>query len=263
MPPVKPTSGYRFRLTSLSWRWLAVAVLTFALAACGGVVPRPSVSKPPSAGSRASVPAPRPQLNAALVGVRPGPPAAGLGFGAGNARAALASFIASCPRLVRRSDNSGLTRPEDWQAPCSAAPGWPAENAAGFFARWFETAEVSDGRAFVTGYYEPEIAGVRTKQPGYTVPVYGRPPDLTRARPGEAPARPDGTMPPGRYDENGRFVPYYDRAAIEDGALAGQGLEIAWVADPVEFFFLQIQGSGRLVAPDGTVMRIGFAVQNV
>jgi membrane-bound lytic murein transglycosylase A len=62
--------------------------------------------------------------------------------------------------------------------------------------------------------------------------------------------------------ENGVMVPYYDRAQIEDGALAGRGLEIAWAKDPIDFFFLQIQGSGRLQQPDGSVMRIGYAGQN-
>jgi len=88
------------------------------------------------------------------------------------------------------------------------------------------------------------------------------PADLVRARPGEADPLPDGRQPFGRYDASGRFVPYHDRAAIEDGALAGKGLEIAWVADPIEFFFLQVQGSGRLRAPDGSVIRLGFAGQN-
>ena len=69
-------------------------------------------------------------------------------------------------------------------------------------------------------------------------------------------------MPLGRYGPNGKFTEYFDRAAIEQGALMGRGLEIAWAADPVEFFFLQVQGSGRLRAPDGTVMRIGYAGQN-
>ena len=58
------------------------------------------------------------------------------------------------------------------------------------------------------------------------------------------------------------FVPYHDRTAIEEGALAGRGLEIAWAADPIDLFFLQIQGSGRLRLPDGGVMRIGYAEQN-
>jgi membrane-bound lytic murein transglycosylase A len=66
----------------------------------------------------------------------------------------------------------------------------------------------------------------------------------------------------GRYDASGNFVPFYERAEIENGALAGRGLEIAWAADPIEFFFLQIQGSGLLRLPDGSRMRIGYAGQN-
>jgi membrane-bound lytic murein transglycosylase A len=69
-------------------------------------------------------------------------------------------------------------------------------------------------------------------------------------------------MPLGRYDANGIFVPYWDRTQIDNGALAGQGLELAWAADPAELFFLQVQGSGRLRAPDGTIMRIGYAGEN-
>ena len=62
--------------------------------------------------------------------------------------------------------------------------------------------------------------------------------------------------------KNGNLVMYADRTAIEEGKLAGRGLEIAWAKDPVEFFFLQIQGSGRLRLPDGGVMRIGYESQN-
>lgn len=192
----------------------------------------------------------------------PGPRPGSLGMDAGRASDALAAFVTSCPRLVARTDTSGLTRPQDWSDACNAAAGWPAADARRFFATFFETAKVSDGSAFVTGYFEPEIAGVRTRQPGFDVPVYELPPDLVRARPGDAPPLPDGQQPKGRYDETGRFVPYYSRAEIEDGALAGKGLELAWAADPIAFFFLQIQGSGRLRAPDGSVIRLGYAGQN-
>ena len=58
------------------------------------------------------------------------------------------------------------------------------------------------------------------------------------------------------------LIPYYDRAAIEDGALSGRNLELAWAADSIDFFFLQVQGSGRLKLPDGSVMRIGYGGQN-
>jgi membrane-bound lytic murein transglycosylase A len=186
-----------------------------------------------------------------------------LGLAQADASAALASFAESCPRLLRRTDASGLTTGDDWQPACSAASGWPRGDAAGFFARQFETAVLGDGASFVTGYYEPEIAGSRRKRPGYDVPVYAMPQDLVRAWPAETPPEQrTGRAPLGRYDAQGRFVPYYDRTQIEDGALAGRGLELAWVADPVEFFFLQVQGSGRLRGPDGEIMRIGYAGQN-
>ncbi|WP_408587796.1 murein transglycosylase A [Novosphingobium sp.] len=228
------------------------------LGGCGRIIPE---TGGPVVGPR-PLPQPTPPATAALIGVHPGPPAPGLGFGADNARAALASFIASCPRLTRRADGSGLTRPADWAPACAAAGTWPAADAARFFSSYFETARVGDGSSFITGYYEPEIAGVRTRQPGFDVPVYAAPPDLVRANPGDAAPLPDGRMPLGRYDETGRFVPYWDRAAIEDGALAGKGLEIAWAADAAELFFLQVQGSGRLRAPDGSVVRLGYAAVN-
>jgi membrane-bound lytic murein transglycosylase A len=192
-------------------------------------------------------------------------PAAPLDLAALAAKAgpALASFRESCPRLLARTDASGLTTNEDWRPACTAAATWPSSDAAGFFTTWFEPATVGDGTAFVTGYFEPEIAGSRTPDPRLPVPVYGQPPDLVRDWPDEVPPEQRAGRPPlGRRDETGRFVPYYDRAAIEDGALAGRGLEVAWVADPIEFFFLQVQGSGRLRAPDGSVMRIGYAGQN-
>lgn len=230
-------------------------LLSLALLLLGGclrLVPQ-GVPRPPT---------PLTGSTAALVGTHRGPLAAGLGFRAANTRAALAAFVTSCPRLTRRTDSSGLTRPDDWAPACAAAAGWPPEDAPGFFGRYFETATVARGEAFVTGYYLPEIAGVRTRQPGFDVPVYAMPPDLVRARVGDAAPLPGGGQPFGRYDAAGRFVPYFDRAAIEGGALAGKGLEIAWVADRAELFFLQVQGSGRLRAPDGTILRLGYAGQN-
>jgi membrane-bound lytic murein transglycosylase A len=197
------------------------------------------------------------------MGVRAGPSIGSISLAQADAGAALASFVESCPKLLRRTDASGLTRPDDWRAACDGAAGWPRTDAARFFASYFETAVVGDGAAFVTGYYEPEIAGVRTRLPGFDVPVYGLPPDLVRGWPAETPPEQrTGRAPLGRYDESGQFVPYYDRTEIENGALAGRGLEIAWAADPVELFFLQIQGSGRLRGPAGEIMRIGYAGQN-
>jgi membrane-bound lytic murein transglycosylase A len=205
---------------------------------------------------------PPPPVNALAAGVRPGPAITSLGFTPGGAKAALAAFAASCPKLAGRGDPSGLTRAFDWQKPCADAVSWNPDYAAAFFTSDFETAEVAGGTAFATGYFEPEIAGARKHLPGFDVPVYGLPMDLVRAKPGDADPLPGGKMPLGRYDGNGKFVPYYSRAEIEDGTLSGLELAIAWAKDPVEFFFLQVQGSGQLLAPDGSVMRIGYAGQN-
>lgn len=176
------------------------------------------------------------------------------------AEAAFQAFRISCPSLITRQDVSGLTRPEDWRVACEDAetrtPDGPAAPAAIFFRRHFEAVEVGDGAAFVTGYYEPEIRGARTRQPGFEVPVYAVPPDLLDTNPTT------GERGRGRVDQDGAYVLYFDRAAIENGVLAGRGLEIAWAADPVDLFFLQIQGSGRLRLPDGGIMRIGYASQN-
>ena len=231
---------------------------TALLAACGQVIPQNGVVPLPPP-PIASNPAP---VSAVTTGIAPGPDLASLGLTAATAAPALAAFRESCPRLLARPDNSGLTRPADWQAACGAATNWPASDAAAFFTGRFETVAVGTAATYVTGYFEPQIAGTRDHRPGFDVPVYGIPADLVHARPGDAPLKPNGQTPFGRYDETGHFVPYHERAEIENGALAGQGLEIAWAADPVEFFFLQIQGSGQLVAPDGSVMRIGYAADN-
>ena len=79
----------------------------------------------------------------------------------------------------------------------------------------------SPARGFATGYFEPEIAGSRTRRPGFEVPVYRMPDDLVRAWPADMPeAERTGRPPLGRYDASGAFVPYYDRTEIENGALA-------------------------------------------
>ena len=210
----------------------------------------------------AETPAPTPPTSA-LLGAERGPPIASLGIAEADARMALASFVESCPRLLAREDASGLTRARDWEPACRGAPAWPTSEALNFFTEHFEAAVIGEGDAFATGYYEPEIAGQRTRAPGYDVPVYRLPEDLVRAWPEDTPEdQREGRPPLGRYDESGKFVPYYDRGEIEDGALADRGLEIAWAADPIELFFLQIQGSGLLRAPDGSRMRIGYAGQN-
>ena len=130
-----------------------------------------------------------------------------------------------------------------------------------FFLRNFEIVQVGDGKSFATGYFEPEIAGSRARASGYDVPIYKRPSDLIDVDLGQFSDSLKGKKIRGRV-KGQSFVPYADRTEIEEGGLTGRGLEIAWAADPIEFFFLQVQGSGRLRLPDGSVMRIGYDGQN-
>ena len=240
---------------------LGILLAVILLAGCAGIIPSPSGRSasplPDTFTGNAAV------ANAAFAGVRRGPDVGKLRMTPGDASTALASFIESCPKLLRRTDASGLTSQNDWRAACDASSNWSLGQAGNFFAKFFETAQVGDGAAFATGYFEPEIKGSRTRLPGYDTPVYAMPSDLVRGWPDDVTTENRTGRPPlGRFDSAGKFVSYYDRAEIEGGALAGRGLEIGWAKDPVEFFFLQIQGSGRLIAPDGTVTRIGYAGQN-
>ena len=215
--------------------------------------PTPAPAPAPAPGPGPVTIAPPPPANAIAAGVSiAGAPFFASQFAAGRA---LEAFRMSCPVVTRRRDQSGLTANADWSAVCAEAARIAPENAASFFLNRFDWLRVGDGKAFATGYYEPEIAGSRVPMPGY-VPIYRKPPDLVRC------TRPDGQTGRGRIDQTGTCVLYFTRAEIEDGALAGKGLEMAWAADPIELFFLQIQGSGRVRFPDGGVMRIGYADQN-
>jgi membrane-bound lytic murein transglycosylase A len=240
----------------LAIRAVAIAATALLVAACATRRPPPApptAPPPPVIVPVPPAPVPPPPANALAAGVTLASPVT---LTDAQARSALAAFTLSCPVLVRREDKSGLTRGPDWQELCALATLANLRSPAEFFRDRFEWVRVGEGKAFATGYYEPEIAGSRLPQPGFALPIYRTPPDLVRC------TKPDGTTGRGRIDETGTCVLYYTRAEIEDGALAGKGLELAWAADPIELFFLQIQGSGRLKAPDGTVMRIGYDNQN-
>lgn len=278
---------------------LALALLPLALAGCAGAIPAAETAStpPPSrlpyetvspAPGRVPSPAPAPTATTSYVipratplpamtgaGViasadvaqaagqtlRRGPEIASLPIAADDARAALAAFRLTCPSVTKRQDASGLTRPEDWRAPCDAAASWGDKDPVRFFAEAFEAVQVGEGAAFATGYFEPEIAGTRTRQPGFEVPVYGRPSDLVDVDLSQFSPEWAGKKIRGKV-KGSDFVPYDDRTQIEQGSLNGRAPIIAWAADEIEFFFLQVQGSGRLRAPDGSVVRIGYASQN-
>ena len=237
----------------------ALAASLALLAACAtrptppAEVPAPAPQPAPPPPRPAPVPPPSPVgRNAVETGVKIETPHV---LGQDEAGRALAAFRASCPAVKTRNDASGLTQGANWVALCTQAATLDSSFAPGFFYYGFDWVKIGDGRAFATGYYEPEIEGSRTPQPGY-VPIYRLPPDLVRC------TKADGTSGRGRIDPTGACLLYFTRAEIEDGALAGKGLELAWAKDPVDLFFLEIQGSGRIHFDDGTEMRVGYAGQN-
>lgn len=189
----------------------------------------------------------------------PAPPVrlAGLPAGFTAEPPVLEAFRRACPRLSRRTDTSGLSRPEDWREACAAAA--TATDATTFFARHFVPVRLGSGRGLATGYYEPDVPALAAPRPG-AAPVLARPPELVDIDLAAFPGDRRGTLR--GVVKGSRVVPAPDRAAIEAGAYAGRGLEIAWAADPIDLFFLQIQGSGSLVFPDGRRLRIGYAGQN-
>ena len=139
----------------------------------------------------------------------------------------------------------------------------PSSAARTFFEGHFVAREVrpAEGPAFFTGYYEPIVDGARSASATFATPLYRSPPDLVEI---------DPDRPPPGIERGFRFalatpagfVPCPDRGAIQAGALEGQGLEIAWLADPVDAFFIHVQGAARLRLSDGGEMRVTYAAKS-
>ncbi|MBX6320482.1 MAG: MltA domain-containing protein [Rhodospirillaceae bacterium] len=195
------------------------------------------------------------------------------GWTADDAQDAAPALLAACRRIAAQPPDTpigpgglgGAAR--DWLGPCREAELLGRGNAAavrGFLQKWFRPYAVSNGghaEGVFTGYYEAELRGARRRDARYTTPIYRPPPDLVSADLGAFRPELAGQVVVGRLVD-GRLVPYFTRAEIDDGALAGRGLELLWVDDPVDAFFLHIQGSGRVVMADGSVVRLGFAASN-
>jgi len=175
-----------------------------------------------------------------------------VGWADDNVAAAVPAFVKSCARFLTESNSAPLGPIEagadfgqiaDWRAVCrGAATLLPGNDGAArqFFESEFTPMAVADygvREGLFTGYFEIELNASRRRHGPYQTPIYRRPPDLDSGR-------------------------YYSRAEIEDGALAGRGLELLWVDDPIDAFFLQIQGSGRARLGDGQIMRLGYDGQN-
>lgn len=137
------------------------------------------------------------------------------------------------------------------------------QQARRFFETHFRPHQVTgtQSRGLLTGYYEPVMKGARTQTSLFKVPVYRRPPDLVNmVAESERGAKSDSATHI-RKTERG-LQPYLTRAEIEQGGLAGQGLELMYFEDPVDVFFLQVQGSGRIELPNGETVRISYDGKN-
>lgn len=186
---------------------------------------------------------------------------------------ALPALLASCRGFARRAPDepvgpAGVAGTAgDWRAACheaarlrGAAPSAVRDFFETSFRPWAVT-DRGDPRGLFTGYYEPSLRGSRRRHGPFQTPLHGRPADLVEVDLGAFRDDLAGRRIAGRV-RGGKLEPYADRSDIEGGALAGRGLEIVWVDDPVDAFFLQIQGSGRVTLEDGTVLRVGYAAQN-
>jgi membrane-bound lytic murein transglycosylase A len=171
---------------------------------------------------------------------------------------AVSAFARSCTALMKKPDDDAL-----WQASCAAlAQTSPSDDAAAraFFERYFApyAASGSDGEeGLFTGYYEADLRGSRTKTRRYRFPLYARPHDLVTADLGLFKPEWKGKRITGKVTGS-EFVPYDDRAAIEEGALKKRARVLLWVDDPVDAFFLSIQGSGRVRLPDRKIVHVGY-----
>ncbi|MBV8743770.1 MAG: MltA domain-containing protein [Xanthobacteraceae bacterium] len=183
--------------------------------------------------------------------------------------AAFAAFQRSCQALRKRrpTDDHGPIYGALWNV-CQKVIGLQPSNSATarrFFEQNFQPvriARLGEAEGLLTGYFEPVVQGSRFPNRLFHFPLYRRPPDLVAAgrKPGSIAFPNKGRI--GRLNEKNQVVPYYDRGAIEAGALDGQQLEICWLKDPLEVFAIQLQGSGRVILEDGTPLRINYDSHN-
>ncbi|MDZ5449302.1 murein transglycosylase A [Labrys sedimenti] len=183
-------------------------------------------------------------------------------------------WLASCRSQAENNPalDAGVPVPEGLASLCREAlkrGALEAPAARAFFQAHFDAWRITTrkgsgptgGKAFYTGYYEPEIRGSLVREGEYQTPLYDRPADLVSFEPNAIPPGFEGYSA-ARRKLDGSLEVYPDRKAIEQGALDGRGLEIAYVADPVDRFFMQVQGSGRLRLPTGSVVRFAYAGKN-
>ncbi|HEX7186362.1 MAG TPA: murein transglycosylase A, partial [Thermoanaerobaculia bacterium] len=195
------------------------------------------------------------------------------GWTADRVSEALPVLLRSCRRISALPHDTSLGgagfagMAAAWRTACAAASGVPPGDPAtarAFFETYFQPFAIrnnDDPTGLFTGYYEPLLRGSRKRGGRYTIPLYVRPPDLVTVDLGEFREDLKGRRIAGRV-EDGSLVPLPDRTEIEKGAFAGRDLELVWVDNAIDAFFLQIQGSGRVRLAEGGEMRVGYAAEN-
>jgi membrane-bound lytic murein transglycosylase A len=192
------------------------------------------------------------------------------GWTADDHAAAFTTFLASCRPLIGSAKTSRDTRPVhpalvEICRKARAAGTLASEAARKFFEDNFKPVRISridDPSGFLTGYYEPIVEGSRVPTDDFKVPLYGRPRDLVHmGRKRKAESFPNSGRVVRRL-ARGKYVPYFDRAAIEDGALATRNLEICYLKDANDLLFIQIQGSARVRLTDGSLLRVNYDAHN-
>jgi len=187
---------------------------------------------------------------------------------------AIPALVRSCIHLEGRPDGQALGAAgwvggtvADWRAPCAAikaTAGSGSSAARGLVETWFVPFQMKtpkDDTGLVTGYYEAELKGALFPGGGFTAPIYARPDDLVTVDLGAFTQKLKGQSLVGKVAD-GRLKPYPARRDIDAGMLDGRGVELLWAEDPVDVFFLHIQGSGKVRFPDGSERRIGYAMSN-
>ena len=173
------------------------------------------------------------------------------------------SFNASCSALLARQASAAT-----WTAVCASAATIDGRDSAAirrYFEQQFSAYQVlaaeGETKGLVTGYYEPLLHGSRLRDERNRHPLYAPPDDLLTVELAELYPELRDKRVRARI-EGKRVLPYWSRTDIETGKAAVAGKELLFVDDPVEAFFLQIQGSGRVQLPDGSIVRVGYADQN-
>ena len=186
---------------------------------------------------------------------------------------AFPALVRSCARLQGRPDEQKLGAGwvggtvADWRAPCAAIAetnGTDTSAARGLIETWFVPFQMRSPKSetgLITGYYEAELNGALFPGGDFMAPIYGRPADLVTVDLGAFTPNLKGQNIVGQV-AGGRLGPYPARRDIEAGLLDGYGVELLWADDPVDVFFLHIQGSGKVRFPDGSERRIGYAMSN-